>query len=172
MAFWQGVQLNFFRSEVGESAGKFSSLVAKFFTPMLLKWEHWWCLSALSEKFYCSKFILDIIWVKIKLKQGHHCFSQKQTGSGQRGLQCPRVLSVPLTFKCKLSLSSQCCPSAREGEEPGSLLRFLWCRVLERAWRRLKDGSNCSFTLFPDILHPEEKILPCREHKSRAAFSF
>lgn len=186
MAFWQGMQLNFCRSRVGETAGKFSSLVAKLFTPTPLKWKHWWCMSALSEKFYCPKFILHILWVKMKLKQGHHCFSQKGTGYGLRGLQCPHALSALLTLKCKPSLKSQGCPSPHWGSptalgehckaeerSQGSLLLAVASAVSwRRAWRGQKAGSKCSFTLLRDILHPEEKELPCREHKSGAAFSF
>lgn len=37
-------------------------------------------------------------------------FSQKRTGYGQRSLQCPHVLSVLLTLKCKPSLKAELGP--------------------------------------------------------------
>lgn len=112
MASWQGVQLNFCKSEVRDTAGRFSSLEAKFFTPVPLKWEHWYCESALSEKLYCPQLILEVLWVKLQIKQGCHCFSQKHTVYGQRGLQCLHALPIHRTLKFKpaASLQSQHCP--------------------------------------------------------------
>lgn len=185
MAFWQGMQLNFFRSGVRETAKKFNSLVAKFFTPMPLKWEHWWYVSALSEKFYCPKFILDILWVKMKLKQGRHYFSQKHTGYGQRGFAMPpcplcssrfkmwAVFEVTVLPQPPLGLSHwPGCEHCKGGERTSLILGNVAAVSWRHAWRRQKDGSNCSFTLLRDRWHPEEKILPCREHKSGAAFRF
>lgn len=107
MAFWQGVQLNFCKREVRDTAGIFSSLEAKFFTPTPLKQEQWCCASALWEKLYCPQFILEVLWVKLQIKQGCHCFSQKQTGYVQKSLQWPHDLPIPRTLKFTLAASLQ-----------------------------------------------------------------
>lgn len=131
MAFWQGVQLNFWKSEVRDTAGRFGSSEAKFFTPEPLKWEHWCCASALSEKLYCPQFILDVLGVKLQIKQGCHCFCKKQPGHRQRVCDAPMPSSFFILQTCSpfiitvlsphaIRAPSQ--PSRQYSSDPGSAI--------------------------------------------------
>lgn len=55
--------------------------------------------------------------MKLQIKQGRRRFSQKQTGCGQRGLQCPHALHIPCSsqFKPAASWRSRRCPQPPRG---------------------------------------------------------